>query len=48
MPMLMVYCHMNIDPEQVMLQRLRDSADSVRQWMSSNRLKLNPSKTELM
>ena len=39
---------MNIDPEQVMLQRLRDSADSVSQWMSSNRLKLNPSKTELI
>ena len=31
-----------------MLQRLRYSADSVSRWMSSNRLKLNPSKTELI
>ena len=45
---LQVYCHMNIDPEQVMLQRLRNSADSVSRLMSSNRLKLNPSKTELI
>ena len=45
---LQVYCHMNIDPEQVMLQRFRDCADSVSRWMSSNRLKLNPSKTELI
>ena len=46
---LQVYnCHMNVGPEQVMLQRLRDSADSVSRWMSSNRLKLNPSKTELI
>ena len=45
---LQVYCHMNVDPEQFMLQRLRDSADSVSRWMSSNRLKLNPSKTELI
>ena len=31
-----------------MLQRFRDCADSVSRWMSSNRLKLNPSKTELI
>ena len=31
-----------------MLQRLRDTADSVSRWMSSDRLKLNPSKTELI
>ena len=45
---LQVYCHMNVGSEQVMLQRFRDCADSVSRWMSSNRLKLNPSKTELI
>ena len=45
---LQVYCHMNVGPKPVMLQRLRDSADSVSRWMSWNRLKLNPSKTELI
>ena len=43
---LHVYCHMNVGSEQIMLQRFRDCADSVSRWMSSNRLKLNPSKTE--
>ena len=42
---LQVYCHMNVGSEQIMLQRFRDCADSVSRWMSSNRLKLNPSKT---
>ena len=41
---LQVYCHMNVGSEQVKLQRFRDCADSVSRWMSSNRLKLNPSK----
>ena len=45
---LQVYCHINIESEQVMLQRFRDCADSVSRCMSSNRLKLNPSKTELI
>ena len=45
---LQVYCHMNVGSEQIMLQRFRDCADSVSRWMSSNRLKLNPSKTELI
>ena len=45
---LPVYCHMNVGSEQIMLQRFRDCADSVSRWMSSNRLKLNPSKTELI
>ena len=45
---LQVYCHMNVGSEQVKLQRFRDCADSVSRWMSSNRLKLNPSKTELI
>ena len=45
---LQVYCHMNVGSEQIMLQRFRDCADSVSWWMSSNRLKLNPSKTELI
>ena len=45
---LQVYCHMNFGSERVMLQRFSDCADSVSQWMSSNRLKLNPSKTELI
>ena len=31
-----------------MLLRFRDCADSVSRWMSSNRLKLNPTKTELI
>ena len=44
---LQVYCHLNVDSEQVMLQRFSECADSVSRWMSSNRLKLNPSKTEL-
>ena len=39
---LQIYCNMNVGPEQVMFQRLRDSADSVSRWMCSNRLKLNP------
>ena len=43
-----VYCHMNVGSEQIMLQRFRDWADSVSRWISSNRLKLNPSKTELI
>ena len=45
---LQVYCHMNVGSEQIMLQRFRDCADTVSRWMSSNRLKLNPSKTELI
>ena len=45
---LQVYCQMNVGSEQIMLQRFRDCADSVCRWMSSNRLKLNPSKTELI
>ena len=45
---LQVYCHMNFGSEQVKLQRFRDCADSVSRWMSSNQLKLNPSKTELI
>ena len=45
---LQVYCYMNVGSEQIMLQRFRDCADSVSQWMCSNRLKLNPSKTELI
>ena len=45
---LQVYCHMNVGSEQIMLPRFRDCADSVSRWMSSNRLKLNPLKTELI
>ena len=45
---LQVYCHMNVGSEQIMLQRFRNCADSVSQWISANRLKLNPSKTELI
>ena len=45
---LQVYCHMNVGSEQAMLQRFSECADSVSRWMSSNRLKLNPSKTELI
>ena len=42
---LQVYCHVNVDSEQIMLH-FRDFADSVSRWISSNRLKLNPFKTE--
>ena len=45
---LQVYCHMNVGSELIMLQRFRDCADSVSRWMSSNRLKLNPSKKEMI
>ena len=45
---LQVYCHMNVGSEQIVLQRFRDCADSVSRWMSLNRLKLSPSKTELI
>ena len=45
---LEVYCHVNVGSELIMLQRFRDCADSVSRWMSSNRLELNPSKTELI
>ena len=45
---LQVYCHMNVGSEQVKLQRFRDCADSVSRFMSLDRLKLNPSKTELI
>ena len=39
---------MNVGSEQVMLQRFSECADYVSRWMSSNRLKLNLSKTELI
>ena len=45
---LQVYCHMNVGSERAMLQRFSECADSVSRWMSSNRLRLNPSKTELI
>ena len=45
---LQVYCHLSLGEEHVALQRFRSCSDSVSRWMSSNRLKLNPSKTELM
>ena len=45
---LQVYCHMNVGSKQVMLQQFSERADSVSRWMSSNRLNLNPSKTELI
>ena len=45
---LQVYGHMNDGSEHVMLQRFSECADSVSRWMSSNRLKLNPSKTKLI
>ena len=44
---LRVYCHMNVGSVQVMLQRFRMSR-LLSRWMSSNRLELNPSKTELI
>ena len=44
---LRVYCHFLDGKEQVALQLFRDCSESVSRWMSSNRLKLNPLKTEL-
>ena len=43
---LQVYCHKNVGSERIMMQRFRDCADSVSRWMSSNRLRNNPSKTD--
>ena len=45
---LQVYCHFLYGKEQVALQLFRDCSESVSRWMSSNRLKLNPLKTELI
>ena len=45
---LQVYCHFLDGKEQVALQLFRDCSESVSRWMSSNRLKLNPLKTELI
>ena len=45
---LQVYCHLSPGEEHVALQRFRSCSDSVSRWMSSIRLKLNPSKTELI
>ena len=45
---LQVYCHFLDGKEQVALQPFRDCSESVSHWMSSNRLKLNPLKTELI
>ena len=45
---LQVYCHLSPKEEHVTLQRFRSCSDSVSRWMFSNRLKLNPSKTELI
>ena len=43
-----VYCHFLDGKEQVVLQLSRECSESVSRWMSSNRLKLNPLKTELI
>ena len=45
---LQVYCHLSPGEEHVALQRFRSCSDAVSRWMSSYRLKLNPSKTELI
>ena len=45
---LQVYCHFLDGREQVALQLFRDCSKSVSRWMSSNCLKLNPLKTELI
>ena len=45
---LQVYCHLSPGEEHVALHHFRSCSDSVSRWMSSNRLKLNPSKTELI
>ena len=45
---LQVYCHLSPGEEHIALQRFRSCSDSVSRWMTSNRLKLNPSKAELI
>ena len=45
---LQVYCHLSPGEEHVALQRFRSCSESVSRWMSSNRLKLKPPKTELI
>ena len=45
---LQVYCHLSPGGKHVALQRFRSCSDSVSRWMSSNRLKLNLSETELI
>ena len=45
---LQVYCHHSPGEEHIALQRFRSCSNSVSRWKSSNRLKLNPSKTELI
>ena len=45
---LQVYCHLFPGKEHVPLQRFRSCSDSVSRWIVSNRLKLNPSKTEFI
>ena len=42
---LQVYCHLSPGKEHVALQQFRSCSDFVGRWMSSNWLKLNPSKT---
>ena len=45
---LQVYGHFLDGKEQVAQQLFRDCSESVSRWMSSNRLKLNPLKTEFI
>ena len=45
---LQVYCHLSSREEHVALLRFGSCSDSVSRWMSSNRLKVNPLKTELI
>jgi len=45
---LQVYCHLSPGEEHAALQRFRSCSNYVSRWMFSNRLKLNPSKTELI
>ena len=45
---LQVYCHFLDGKEHFALQRFRDCSESASRWMPSNRLKLNPLKTELI
>ena len=45
---LQVYCHVDPTQSTLLLARMADCIARVERWTSSNRLRLNPSKTELI
>jgi hypothetical protein len=45
---LQIYGHTNTDQAPYLVQRLSNCIDAVKDWMTKNRLRLNPAKTELI